>query len=93
MCKEVGNLGNNVGRMVEHMIGGKILDKFHTLGYAVDDYTRNHLFITFVYKICFCLHEPILLFLSWFLLFKHRHAFYQLYAYRDEINQEHAQPD
>ena len=42
--EEVGGLGNNVGRMVEHMLGGKILDKFHTLGYKVDDYTRNHHF-------------------------------------------------
>ena len=42
--EEVGGLGNNVGRMVEHMLGGKILDKFHALGYKVDDYTRNHHF-------------------------------------------------
>ena len=41
---EVGGLGNNVGRFVEHMLGEKILDKFHALGYAVDDYTRNHRF-------------------------------------------------
>ena len=26
------------------MLGGRILDKFHALGYEVDDYTRNHSF-------------------------------------------------
>jgi hypothetical protein len=41
---EIGGLGNNVGRMVEQMLGEKILDKFHALGYAVEDYTRNHRF-------------------------------------------------
>ena len=35
MCKEVGNLGNNVGRMVEHMIGEGIIEKFQALGYGV----------------------------------------------------------
>ena len=41
---EVGGLGNNVGKFVEHMLGERILDKFHALGYAVDDYSRNHRF-------------------------------------------------
>ena len=35
MCKEIGNLGNNVGRMVEHMIGEGIIEKFQALGYGV----------------------------------------------------------
>ena len=26
------------------MLGGRILEKFHALGYNVDDYTRNHFF-------------------------------------------------
>jgi HAMP domain-containing protein len=34
-AKEVGNLGNNVGRMVEHMIGEGIIEKFQALGYGV----------------------------------------------------------
>jgi len=42
MCQEVGGLGNSIGRMVEHMIGGRILDKFQVLGYKVDHYSRNH---------------------------------------------------
>ena len=33
--KEVGNLGNNVGKMVEHMIGEGIIEKFQALGYGV----------------------------------------------------------
>jgi len=35
--QEIGSLGNNIGRMVEHMLGGRIPDKFHALGHAVDD--------------------------------------------------------
>jgi len=44
MSKEVGNLGNNIGRLVEHMLGERIIEKFQALGYTVDDYIRNHLF-------------------------------------------------
>jgi len=44
MCQEIGGLGNSIGRMVEHMIGGRILEKFQVLGYEVDYYTRNHFF-------------------------------------------------
>ena len=42
--KEVGKLTGSVGSMVEHMLGGKILEKFQALGYEVDYYTRNHFF-------------------------------------------------
>ena len=41
---EVGKITGSIGRIVEHMLGGKILEKFHALGYNVDDYTRNHFF-------------------------------------------------
>ena len=44
-AKEVGNLGNNVGRMVEHMIGEGIIEKFQALGYGVTHpVIRNCLF-------------------------------------------------
>jgi len=41
---EVGKITGSIGRIIEHMLGGKILEKFHALGYRVDDYTRNHFF-------------------------------------------------
>ena len=44
--KRIGDLTGRIGRMVEHMIGGRILEKFQTLGYEVDYYTRNHFFST-----------------------------------------------
>jgi len=44
--KEVGKLTGRIGMMVEHMIGGRILEKFRALGYEVDYYTRNHFFST-----------------------------------------------
>jgi len=40
--KKMGELTGRIGMMVEHMIGGRILEKFQALGYAVDDYTRDH---------------------------------------------------
>jgi len=40
--KKMGDLTSRIGEIVEHMLGGKILDKFQALGYAVDDYTRDH---------------------------------------------------
>ena len=40
--KRIGDLTGRIGRMVEHMIGGRILEKFQALGYEVDYYTRNH---------------------------------------------------
>jgi len=40
--RRIGNLTGRIGMMVEHMIGGRILEKFQALGYAVDDCTRNH---------------------------------------------------
>ena len=42
--KKISDLGSRIGEIVEHMLGGKILDKFQALGYSVDDYTRNHKF-------------------------------------------------
>ena len=40
--KKMGDLTSRIGEIVEHMLGGRILDKFQALGYAVDDYTRDH---------------------------------------------------
>ena len=40
--KKMGDLTTRIGEIVEHMLGGRILDKFQALGYAVDDYTRDH---------------------------------------------------
>ena len=40
--KEVGKLTGSIGRIVEHMIGGRVLEKFQVLGYKVDHYSRNH---------------------------------------------------
>jgi hypothetical protein len=42
--QNVGALGSRIGDIIEHMVGGRILDKFQALGYEVDDYTRNHTF-------------------------------------------------
>ena len=43
--KEVGNLGNSVGRIVEHMLGERIIEKFQALGYGVTNpVRRNHSF-------------------------------------------------
>ena len=39
---KISKLGSRIGDIVEHMLGAKILDKFQDLGYAVEDYTRNH---------------------------------------------------
>ena len=41
---KIGALGNRIGNIVEHMLGGRIVDKFNALGYAVKDCTRNHFF-------------------------------------------------
>jgi len=35
MCQEVGGLGNSIGRIIEHMIGERIIEKFQALGYNV----------------------------------------------------------
>ena len=40
--RKMGDLTSRIGEIVEHMLGGRILDKFRALGYEVDDYTRNH---------------------------------------------------
>ena len=40
--KKIGALGNRIGDIIEHMLGERIIEKFQALGYAVDDYTRNH---------------------------------------------------
>jgi len=43
--KEVGNLGNSVGRIVEHMLGERIIEQFQALGYGVTHpVRRNHSF-------------------------------------------------
>jgi hypothetical protein len=33
--KEVGKLGNSIGRIIEHMLGERIIEKFQALGYGV----------------------------------------------------------
>ena len=44
--KEIGNLGNNVGAMVENMIGEGIVEKFHALGFEVTSpVRRSHSFL------------------------------------------------
>jgi len=40
--KEVGNLGNSVGRIVEHMLGERIIEKFQALGYGVTHPVRRN---------------------------------------------------
>jgi hypothetical protein len=43
--KEVGDLGNSIGRFVEHMLGERIIEKFQALGYGVTHpVRRNHSF-------------------------------------------------
>jgi hypothetical protein len=43
--KEVGNLGNSVGRIVEHMLGERIIEQFQALSYGVTHpVRRNHSF-------------------------------------------------
>jgi hypothetical protein len=41
---KLGALGNRIGDIIEHMLGGRIIEKFNALGYAVKDRTRNHFF-------------------------------------------------
>jgi hypothetical protein len=41
---KISALGGRIGQIVENMLGARILDKFHALGYAVDYHTRNHFF-------------------------------------------------
>jgi hypothetical protein len=41
---KISALGGRIGQIVENMLGARVLDKFHALGYAVEDYTRNHRF-------------------------------------------------
>ena len=41
---KIGKLGNRIGDIIEHMLGGRIIDQFNDLGYAVKDCTRNHFF-------------------------------------------------
>ena len=40
--RKIGKLTGRIGMLVEHMVGGRILDKFQVLGYKVDHYSRNH---------------------------------------------------
>ena len=42
--RKIGKLTGTIGSIVEHMLGGRILEKFQALGYEVDYYTRNHFF-------------------------------------------------
>jgi len=45
MCQEIGGLGNSVGRIIEHMIGERIIEKFQALGYNVTHpVVRNYSF-------------------------------------------------
>jgi hypothetical protein len=39
--KEVGKLGNSIGRIVEHMLGERIIEKFQALGYGVTHPVRR----------------------------------------------------
>ena len=41
---KISKLGSRIGDIVEHMIGGRIVDKFQALGYEIKHYTRNHYF-------------------------------------------------
>jgi len=43
--KEVGKLTGKIGNIVEHMLGGRILEKFQTLGYRVNKCSRNHSYL------------------------------------------------
>ena len=40
--KAVGNLGNSVGKIVEHMLGERIIEKFQALGYGVTHPVRRN---------------------------------------------------
>ena len=45
--KKISDLGSRIGEIVEHMIGGNIIDKFRALGYSIIQYGRN---ISYEYK-------------------------------------------
>ena len=42
---DVGKLGNRIGDIIEHMVGGEnIIEQFQALGYDVTEYSRNRIF-------------------------------------------------
>jgi len=42
--KAIASLGSRIGEIVENMVKGNIVDKFHALGYDVTQYSRNKFF-------------------------------------------------
>jgi hypothetical protein len=42
--KKISKLGSRIGEIIEHMIGGRIIDKFQALGYEIDQYSRNKIY-------------------------------------------------
>ena len=40
--KKIGDLGNSVGRIIEHMLGERIIEKFQALGYRVEHPVRRN---------------------------------------------------
>jgi len=43
--KDIGNLGNSIGRVIEHMVAGNnIIKKFKTLDYVIESHSRNKQF-------------------------------------------------
>jgi len=43
--KDIGNLGNSIGRVIEHMVAGNnIIKKFKALDYVIESHSRNKQF-------------------------------------------------
>jgi hypothetical protein len=42
--KKISKLGSRIGEIIEHMVGGRIIDKFQALGYEIDQYSRNKIY-------------------------------------------------
>jgi hypothetical protein len=42
--KKISKLGSRIGEIIEHMIGGRIIDQFQALGYEIDQYSRNKIY-------------------------------------------------
>ena len=45
--KKISDLGSRIGQIIEHMIGGNIIEKFRAFGYDIIQYGRN---ISYEYK-------------------------------------------
>jgi predicted Holliday junction resolvase-like endonuclease len=43
--KKISDLGSRIGEIVEHMVGGNIIEQFQTLGYEVTFLSRNATFV------------------------------------------------